>query len=157
MNLVHCSKQCRRFLEVDHLGQAVLALGRGQAERQVPWAWTPEVTGSGPRLQEGGSSLTSPLPGADVGHRGRLAWLQIRGWEGRGWGCARWSLGGEETCQLQSGCSLQASNPSPHPEHSPAAMRSGAPFRHSAQCARLPPSVPPAPFFPSLLPTPKKQ
>lgn len=86
MNLVHCSKQCGRFLEVDHLAQAVLALGRGQAERQVPWAWTPEFTGSGPRLQEGGSSLTSPLPGADVGHHSRLAWLQIRGWEGRGWG-----------------------------------------------------------------------
>lgn len=62
---------------------AALALGRGQAKRQVPQAWTPEIIGSGPRLQEGCSSLTSPLPGADVGHPDRLAWLQIRGWEGQ--------------------------------------------------------------------------
>lgn len=38
----------------------------------------------------GRSSLTSPLPGADVGHLAHPAWLQIRGWEGRA-GCV---LGG---------------------------------------------------------------
>lgn len=94
---------------------AALALGRGQAKKRVPQAWTPEIIGSGPRLQEGCSSLTSPLPGADVGHPGRLAWLQIRGWEGQAGYVFEWRGNLSVTKWVQ----LSENNPSPHPEYSP--------------------------------------